>query len=477
LPLNARDLAVDPVAWLRARFSICGMLVTVPVWMLLALFLRHRPGLPMGQLRRIEGVVFAMFAALCGADTSDVARRVIPDMVPPGAVLPNATLLPWFACILVYGVLIPNTPRRCLLAVGLIALVGAASMLASWLLAGAMPDQVVRWMVHVVSWLVIAISITVIGAHLLDKFRRQVLEARQFGQYSLGKRLGGGGMGEVYLAQHLLLRRPCAVKVIRPERAGDPKNQLRFEREVQATTRLTHPAAVQVYDYGHTEDGRFFYAMEYLTGFPLDDLVARTGPLPPGRVVSILRQVCGAMEEAHVLGLVHRDVKPGNIMLCRIGRRADAAKLLDFGLVQDSLTAEDVRITQEGGLLGTPAYMSPEQARGAAVGPASDLYSLGAVAYFLLTGRPPFQGKNALDTLQAHLTAAVIPPSVVCPGVPADLDGVIVRLLAKAPGDRYVDAAAVATALAGCACAADWSDADAAAWWEAALPQPASGLP
>jgi serine/threonine-protein kinase len=477
LPLNARFMAPDPVGWFRARFSICGMIVTVAVWAPLAYFLRYRPGLSMGRLRWLEGGVFAMFAALCCADTCDVARRLIPDAIPPGVTLANGTLLPWFACILVYGILIPNTARRCLLVVGLIALAGASSMIGAWLWNGAAPDEVVRWMVNVISWLGIAMSITVTGAHWLEKFRRQAREARQLGQYSLGQRLGAGGMGEVYLAQHLLLRRPCAIKVIRPERAGDPKNQLRFEREVQATTRLTHPAAVQVYDYGHTEDGRFFYAMEYLSGFPLDDLVARTGPLPPGRVVAILRQVCGALEEAHALGLVHRDVKPGNVMLCRIGRRADAAKLLDFGLVQDSLTAEDVRLTQEGGLVGTPAYMSPEQARGADVGPASDLYSLGAVGYFLLTGRPPFQGKNALGTLQAHLTAAVVPPSAVRPGAPADLDAVIVRLLAKAPGDRYVDATAVAAALAGCACAADWTDADAAAWWEAALPQLASGRP
>src|SRR5262249_24998172 len=161
------------------------------------------------------------------------------------------------------------------------------------------------------------------------------------------------------------------------------------EREVQAATRLTHPAAVQVYDYGQEPDGTCYYVMEYLPGMTLEEIVRRTGPFPPGRVIHVLGQVCGALHEAHTLGLVHRGVKPGNIMLCRLGGRSDAAKLLDFGLVAEP-GRSDTRITQTGGPLGTPLYMSPEQACGdTIVGPASDLYSLGAVAHFLLTGRPP----------------------------------------------------------------------------------------
>ena len=198
----------------------------------------------------------------------------------------------------------------------------------------------------------------------INAYRREAASARKVGNYLLVQRLGGGGMGEVFLARHRLLKRPCAVKLIRPERAADATFASRFEREVAATTRLNHPAAVQVYDYGRTDDGHFYYVMEYLPGLTLDEVVAAGGPMPPARVVHILRQVCGALRAAHRLGLVHRDVKPGNIMACRFEDRADVAKLLDFGLVVDVESAEDQRLTQVGGILGTPAYMSPEQARG-----------------------------------------------------------------------------------------------------------------
>src|SRR5262249_22791118 len=168
-----------------------------------------------------------------------------------------------------------------------------------------------------------------------------------------------GGMGEVYLAEHRLLRRPCAVKLIRPERVSDPHSLDLFEREVQATAGLTHPNTVEVYDYGRTEDGTFYYVMEYLSGLTLEELVCRHGPLPPGRVVFLLRQVCDALQEAHDAGLVHRDVKPGNIMVCTRGGMHDVAKLLDFGLVEPQDSGKtDGRLA----LVGTPTYMSPEQA-------------------------------------------------------------------------------------------------------------------
>jgi serine/threonine-protein kinase len=193
-------------------------------------------------------------------------------------------------------------------------------------------------------------------------------------------------------------------------------------------------------------------------------VVRRFGPLPAGRVVHVLRQLCGALAEAHALGLVHRDVKPANVMLCQLGGRADVAKLLDFGLVVD-VGGADPRLTQAGGILGTPAYLSPEQARGAEVGPASDLYALGATAYFILTGRPPFTGGSALALLHAHQASEPIPPSRLNPDVPADLEAVVLRLLAKDPAGRYASAAALDAALAGCAGAGSWAEADAARWW------------
>jgi eukaryotic-like serine/threonine-protein kinase len=214
--------------------------------------------------------------------------------------------------------------------------------------------------------------------------------------------------------------------------------------------------------------------MEYLPGLTLDEVVKRSGPLPPGRVVHILQQVCGALAEAHGLGLVHRDVKPSNVMLCQLGGRVDAAKLLDFGLVSEAGPV-DARLTRAGGILGTPAYMSPEQARGADAGPASDVYAVGAVGYFLLTGRSPFDGKNSLELLHAHLTAAVVPPSAVTLNVPADLDAVVLRCLAKDPVNRFATVAALNAALVGCRCATDWTEEDATAWW-AGVPGDRPGL-
>src|SRR5262249_36675213 len=269
---------------------------------------------------------------------------------------------------------------------------------------------------------------------------------------------------EVYLAQHVLLRRPCALKLIRPERAVDSKNLRRFEREVQATAMLTHPNTVQVYDYGHAEDGTFYYVMEHLPGLTLEALVKQAGPLPAARATHFLRQVCGALEEAHGRGLIHRDIKPGNVMICERGGVRDFAKLLDFGLVLPP--ASDMRgdkLTQDGTVTGTPAYLSPEQAGGQeAVEARSDIYSGGALAYFLLTGRPPFAGRTGMKLIAAHLYEVPEPLSRHRPDVPADLEAVILRCLAKEPNARFLDAASLNAALSSCAAAGQWTAREAA---------------
>ena len=201
-------------------------------------------------------------------------------------------------------------------------------------------------------------------------------------------------MGEVWLAEHGLLKRPCAVKFIRPDLAASPVTVARFAREVQAVTGLSHVNTVRVFDYGQADDGSFYLVMEYLEGPTLEQLVREAGPLSPGRVVYLLRQVCG-VAVAHGAGLVHRDLKPSNVIVATLGGQRDVAKLLDFGLVQDLSTVTDERLTRTGMVLGTPAYMSPEQAAGdSTVDARGDLYSLGAVAFFALTARPPFQGKT-----------------------------------------------------------------------------------
>jgi serine/threonine-protein kinase len=212
---------------------------------------------------------------------------------------------------------------------------------------------------------------------------------------------------------------------------------------------------VEIYDYGHAEDGTFYYAMEYLPGLSLDQLVERHGPLPPARAIHLLRQVCGALQEAHAIGLIHRDIKPGNLLVCERGGIQDVVKLLDFGLVLASAEAghkvADTKLTREGAIAGSPAYMSPEQAAGKAdLEGRSDLYSLGAVAYFLLTGRPPFVRDTAMLALAAHMVEPVEPLERHRPGLPADLQAVVLRCLAKDPTERFPDAASLEQALARC---------------------------
>jgi serine/threonine-protein kinase len=195
-------------------------------------------------------------------------------------------------------------------------------------------QKLFSYLAEMSTWLVIAVGFSIYGSHKISVLRQQAFEARRLGQYQVKHRLGRGGMGEVYLAEHVLLHRPCALKLIRPERAGDPTNLARFEREVQATAALDHPNIVEIFDYGRADDGTFYYAMEYLPGLSLQELVGRYGPLPPERAVHLLRQVCGALQEAHAAGLIHRDVKPGNVLVCKRGGRHDVAKLVDFGLVR-----------------------------------------------------------------------------------------------------------------------------------------------
>jgi serine/threonine-protein kinase len=245
----------------------------------------------------------------------------------------------------------------------------------------------------------------------------------------------------------------------------------RFEREVQAMTRLTHWNVVEVFDYGRTDDGTFYYVMEYLPGLTLDELVKQHGPLSPGRAVHLLRQVCAALREAHAKGLVHRDLKPGNVIVGERGGVYDVAKLLDFGLVQGPDLGDSAdKLTQYGTLVGTPSYLSPEQARGSGdVGPASDLYSLGALGYFLLTGQPPFVRPSAVQTITAHITDPAIPPSQLRPEIPADLEQIILTCLEKDRDRRFPDGASLEQALGGCACAWAWSEADAGRWWQARM--------
>ncbi len=318
----------------------------------------------------------------------------------------------------------------------------------------------------------VAALLATYGAAVLSAMRLEVHQAKKFGQYRLVRLIGSGGMGQVHLVEHDLLKRPCAMKLIRPEAAGNPTSLARFEREVQSTAALTHPNTIAIYDYGHCDDGTFYYIMEYLPGMSLEELVEQYGPLPAGRVIYLLRQACSAVADAHAAGLIHRDLKPANLFVSERGGMCDFVKVLDFGLVKLTKEPEAPQITSDQVISGTPLYMSPEQAVGdPALDGRTDMYAIGAIAYYMLTGRPPFEGATPVAVMMAHATKEVEPPSEHCDDIPADLQAVVLKCLAKKPADRYVDILALEQALNDCDAAGDWNAKQAAQWWSEVSPQ------
>jgi eukaryotic-like serine/threonine-protein kinase len=308
--------------------------------------------------------------------------------------------------------------------------------------------------------------------------QKATLAAKQLGQYALLEKLGAGGMGTVYKARHAMLRRPTAVKLLNVDTMSDTAIA-RFEREVQLTSGLSHPNTVAIYDYGRTPDGIFYYAMEYLEGMNLEDLVKRFGPLPEARLVHVLRQVCGALAEAHAAGLVHRDIKPANIFLTRRGGLRDFVKVLDFGLVKALDGEERANLTSAHAVTGTPLYASPEAvSQPDQVDARTDVYAVGAVGYYLLTGTPVFTGASVVDICMKHVKTAPEPPSVRRGRpVSGDLERLLLRCLAKSPADRPCDAAGLVGELEACAIEGAWTVRDAEAWWAAREGAAPSGEP
>jgi serine/threonine protein kinase len=307
-----------------------------------------------------------------------------------------------------------------------------------------------------------------LGAVWHRRLSEAELKARKLGQYQLEEKIGEGGMGVVYRARHALLRRDTAIKLLLPDRA-DPEAIQRFEREVQLTCQLSHPNTVQIYDYGHTPEGLFYYAMEYLRGLNLKELVLRFGPQPEGRVVHILTQVCDALSEAHHQGLVHRDIKPANVFLTHRGGVPDSVKVLDFGLVRrfraESETGE--MPADERGLVGTPLFMSPESIHSPGRSdPRSDIYSLGALAYFLLTGTYVFDGATLEEVIHKHLHEPPTPPSQRG-NVPVSqaFEAVILQCLEKDPARRPASVDELKARLQPTLHAAQWDTEARRAWW------------
>lgn len=424
----------------------------------------------MTKLRVAELLVFGCPAAFFVVKS--IQESVQLANLPDGQARLDNLVLPWFLMIFTYALFIPNTWQRAAAVIGAMGLAPVALMAyLYWTLptfrqlAAEVPYH--GFLSGQIMIMAIAVMVGIVGVHTIGTLRRQAFAAKQLGQYRLKRKLGSGGMGEVYLAEHQMMKRPCAVKLIRPEKAGDPRMLARFEREVRATAKLSHWNSIDIYDYGRTADGTFYYVMEFLPGHNVGELVEDYGPIPPARSVYLMDQVCAALNEAHGMGLVHRDIKPANIFCAYRGGAFDVAKLLDFGLAKPTFeTNGQAQLTVEGTVTGSPLFMSPEQASGDdSVDARSDIYSLGAVMYYILTGQPPFLSDNPLKVMIAHASQDVVPPRQLNSELPAELEEIVLRCLEKDPEHRYQDVASLQRALRDLSFEEAWTSDRAAGWW------------
>jgi serine/threonine-protein kinase len=419
---------------------------------------RGRPSLHLLYAADALAVIFAS-AVLTGAGwlTDPTAR---PELV---------TLISIGNMNIVRAVVVPGSASR---TAWISSACGAVSIVSTYLFYDTHPLEHGRstpagyaaiCALFVLSIVLVATYVT----HVIYGLTQRVREATQLGQYTLDEKIGEGGMGIVYKARHSMLRRPTAIKLLPPDKAGEHNIQ-RFEREVQITSLLTHPNTIAIYDFGRTPEGIFYYAMEYLEGIDLEDLVNEAGPIDPARTIHILMQVAGALGEAHGVGLIHRDVKPANIILCERGATPDVAKVLDFGLVKrvDGMT-KDPSLSGENMITGTPMFLSPEAILTPdKVDGRSDLYALGCVGYFLLAAAYPFDGVSIVEICGHHLhTTPAAPSTRLGRPLPTDLEAVILKCLEKTPAKRYADATELFEALRACSDADNWSPSEARSWW------------
>jgi serine/threonine-protein kinase len=379
--------------------------------------------------------------------------------------------------IVMFPLVVPATPARALLG----GLISASMWPLAFVVAGLTLDQPAPpYPIVLLNSLenYLAAALSLVPAHIIRRLGAAVEKAREMGSYQLVERLDRGGMGEVWRARHRMLARPAAIKLIRPEILGTEKGHVaealvrRFEREAQATAALHSPHTIELYDFGITRDGTFYYVMELLEGLDLEALVKRFGPVPPERAVHLLLQACDSLADAHHAGLVHRDVKPANICVCRKGLRYDFVKVLDFGLVKsDWQSEEETRLTQDGVATGTPAYMAPEVALGGRpIDARVDIYALGCVAYWLVTGHKVFPGETAMQMALHHVQTVPVPPSRRTELlIPADLDRLILSCLEKDPDRRPASATELAGRVAACGLDS-WTQQRAKSWWDAHLP-------
>jgi serine/threonine-protein kinase len=456
---------LDPAARLQlwaprqTVLTLIGLLSSIAMaW--LALRIKDRPELVLDL-----GLVFEVLNALIISLVSEWYPRR------------DAQAISWVCVtIVLWPSIAPSSPRKTL-----IAALAAATTVPIGIFYGLSVHPVENVSGFILLWLImpgyVCAALAVVPANVIRGLGRQVKKARELGSYKLENLLGKGGMGEVYRATHRLLARPAAVKLISPQALHDAspdQNRIvieRFRREAEAAATLRSPHTIELYDYGVSEDGTFYYVMELLDGIDFQELVRLHGPLPPERVIHLMLQACDSLGEAHLAGLVHRDVKPSNIVACRMGLMVDYVKVLDFGLVKNEPknAQNQLEITTAGSVSGTPAFMAPESISGIeTVGPAADVYALGCVAYYLLTGQTVFKAANPTMMMLQHVQASPVPPSLKAPHpVPRDLEAVVMRCLAKEPGDRPPDAAELATLLGKCHVAMPWTDSRARDWWKA----------
>jgi hypothetical protein len=390
---------------------------------------------------------------------------------------PVSPMLSWIgAVVLMSAAIVPNSPKKTLIASLIAVSMNPLGMLiahvrGSWDF-GPLSNVIAM---HYPDYILVGVAVVI--SHVVTNLGKEVTKAREMGSYRLVSLLGKGGMGEVWRARHQMLARDAAIKLIQPDmlsgksRSNAGTIRRRFEQEAKTTASLRSPHTVELYDFGVTKDGVFYYVMELLDGIDLETLVRKFGPQPPARVASILRQVCRSLSDAHSHGMIHRDIKPTNIFICRMGNEYDFAKVLDFGLVK-VLDETETQITMDGATTGTPAFMAPEMAMGnSPVDGRTDLYGLGCVGYWLLTGGLVFEEKGATAMLLAHLQKSPVPFSKrVGTSIPAELERAIMMCLAKDPAHRPASADDLARMMDDSQGVGIWSAEDAVKWWHAHLP-------
>jgi eukaryotic-like serine/threonine-protein kinase len=438
-------------------FSKSGLLHLADALLPGALWLATRTGRRSGRLLHVLDVAVTLALIAVWA----LLGTAMPDAKSGSSI----ALLAFITGTLARAIVVPSKAKRTLL----IGLIGGAVLIGIAVSRSLVDRTALVSVIPTTCWVASAVTLATIASHTIFGLRREVQQKRVLGQYTLESKIAEGGMGVVWRANHALLRRPTAIKLLAPHRAGDQAIR-RFEREVQLTSRLTHPNSVAIYDYGRTRDGIFYYAMEFLEGTDLDQLVADHGPQPPGRVVHVLTQVCGALAEAHDLGLVHRDVKPANVLLSPRKNEHEVAKIVDFGLVKSvELDARNSAVSAINTITGTPLYMAPEAIQAPeSVDGRSDLYALGAVAWFLLVGRPPFEGESVVEVCARHLHETPERPSIALGSpIPSDLEDIVLACLEKPPSSRPADARTLRDLLEGCKVDA-WTPAHAADFWNRA---------